>query len=524
VTPGAAGQRIGRYTLHGDIASGGMATVHFGRLAGAGGFSRIVAIKLMHLHLADDPEFRAMFLEEARLAARIRHPNVVSTIDVGTTKDGMFLVMEYVLGESLAALLRAAARAGERVPVGIALRVMVDVVTGLHAAHVATDDAGRPLSIVHRDVSPQNIIVGPDGHARVLDFGIAKAAGRSVTTREGHLKGKLRYMAPEQVMDQPVSARTDVYSASVVTWELLTGKPLFTASNDAAVMARVLEGVVPPPSKLRPGLAPEIDALLLKGMARDPADRFSSAEEMAEALEGCQESTTSRQVGAWVTHMLGPELEGKRERIRRIEQSPSVPALVVSSPTEAYVAPFVPELAATTERLASPLPPEPPPPDTWRERSMPAGPFVAPAPMIAPPRTPVLVASAFAVALGTAIAGVTWASHQQRAVDGASVTDSGVSAATSAPSVGTARGAAATAMATASATADAGSTSAATSTGGLIPAATAASAAVPSVAALAADAGGAGGASHTRPVHDACIPPYIVDASGIRRVKPQCIR
>src|SRR3984957_18438497 len=245
--PDTRERRLGRYTLHGEIASGGMATVHFGRLSGEGGFSRIVAIKCMHRHLAEDPEFRAMFLDEARLAARIRHPNVVSTIDMGSSDEGMFLVMEYVTGESLAALVRVATRRGERIPPSVSIRILIDTLYGLHAAHVATDDAGAPLSIVHRDVSPQNILVATDGHARVLDFGIAKAAGRSHTTRDGQLKGKFRYMAPEQIRDGPVSAQTDVYAASVVLWELLTGEPLFKGSNDAAIVARVLEGVVAAP-------------------------------------------------------------------------------------------------------------------------------------------------------------------------------------------------------------------------------------------------------------------------------------
>jgi serine/threonine-protein kinase len=326
--PDTRERRLGRYTLHGEIASGGMATVHFGRLAGEGGFSRIVAIKCMHKHLAEDPDFRAMFLDEARLAARIQHPNVVSTIDVGSSDEEMFLVMEYVTGESLAALIRAASRLGERIPTSIAIRIVVDALYGLHAAHVATDDAGAPLSIVHRDVSPQNILVATDGHARVLDFGIAKAAGRSHTTRDGQLKGKFRYMAPEQVRDSPVSAQTDVYAASVVLWELLTGQPLFKGTNDAAIVARVLEGTIIAPSKLIPSLPRELDALVLRGLAREPLERFPSAEAMAEALESASEATTARQVGAWVGRMASDVLRRRADQIARIEGAPSEPGLV----------------------------------------------------------------------------------------------------------------------------------------------------------------------------------------------------
>jgi hypothetical protein len=312
-------RRLGRYLLHGKIAQGGMATVHFGRLVGEGGFSRVVAIKRMGSHLAEDPEFRAMFLDEARLASRIRHPNVISTIDVGSSEEGLFLVMEYVAGESLASLLRASSARGVRIPVPIALRILIDTLYGLHAAHTATDEGGRPLDIVHRDVSPQNILVAVDGLARVLDFGIAKAAGSSHTTRDGQLKGKFRYMAPEQVSDKSVSPRTDVYSAAVVLWETLTGEHLFGASNDAAVVARVLEGVIPPPSKRVPTLPKELDALVQRGLARDPDERFGSALEMAEALEAFGGAATARQVGVWVEDVAGEVLQRRREQIAQAD-------------------------------------------------------------------------------------------------------------------------------------------------------------------------------------------------------------
>jgi hypothetical protein len=338
-------RRLGRYTLFGEIASGGMATVHVGRLAGEGGFSRIVAIKCLHRHLADDPEFRAMFLDEARLAARIQHPNVVSTVDVGTSEQGMFLVTEYVVGESLASLVRASAERGERILASIAVRILIDTLNGLHAAHVATDDAGTPLSIVHRDVSPQNILVGTDGLARVIDFGIAKAATSSHTTREGQLKGKLRYMAPEQFKDAGVSPQTDIYAASVVLWELLTGERLFGGSNDAAIMGRVLEGVVAPASKLAPGVSRELDAIVQRGLARDPRDRFGSAQQMAEALEGTA-PTTGRQVGVWVERVVGDVL---RKRAAMIEGSHV-------APDEAHLAPPARHEPVTKTNTVAPSP------------------------------------------------------------------------------------------------------------------------------------------------------------------------
>jgi serine/threonine-protein kinase len=309
---------VGRYALHHEIAAGGMAVVHLGRLLGAAGFARTVAIKKLHAHLARDPEFVAMFLDEARLAARIRHPNVVSTLDVGSAAGELFVVMEYVPGESLAGLLRLSAEKGARIPIAIGVRIVIDVLKGLHAAHTATDELGAPLSIVHRDVSPQNVIVAPDGLARVLDFGVAKAMGQSHVTRDGLVRGKFRYMSPEQVSDGPVGPLSDVYSASVVLWEALTGDRLFSGTSDAAIVARVLEGVVPKPSKLAPGVPAELDAIVMRGLSRDADARFPSALSMAETLEDAGKPATALQVGRWVEKVAGAILGERREQIARM--------------------------------------------------------------------------------------------------------------------------------------------------------------------------------------------------------------
>ena len=218
---------IGRYALFGEIASGGMATVHFGRLLGPVGFARTVAVKRLHPQFARDPEFVSMFLDEARVAARIQHPNVVATIDVVALEGELFLVMEYVLGETFSKLLRSARNRGQRVPLRVVTALLAGSLHGLHAAHEAKNEHGEPLGIVHRDVSPQNVIVGIDGVARVLDFGVAKAVGRLQSTREGQLKGKLSYMAPEQIRSGQVDRRTDIYAASIMLWEALVGKRLY---------------------------------------------------------------------------------------------------------------------------------------------------------------------------------------------------------------------------------------------------------------------------------------------------------
>jgi serine/threonine-protein kinase len=245
---GSVPMRIDRYELHDVIASGGMATVHLGRLLGPAGFGRTVAIKRLHPHLAKEPEFAAMLTDEARVASRIGHPNIVPVLDAVASRGELFLVMEYVPGLTLAELMKNAAGSGESVPVSIACAIMAGVLRGLDAAHEARDEGSRPLDVVHRDVSPQNILVGADGVARLLDFGIAKAVGRLHTTRDGELKGKVAYMAPEQLGARTVDRRTDIYAASVVLWEALTGERLFAGDDAATVFGNVMQKKVPPPS------------------------------------------------------------------------------------------------------------------------------------------------------------------------------------------------------------------------------------------------------------------------------------
>ena len=331
---------LGRYALYDAIASGGMATVHVGRLIGHVGFERTVAIKRLHPQFAQDPEFVSMFLDEARVVGRIRHPNVVPTLDVVAVSGELFIVMEYVQGESLARLIKAGVTQGSRIPPPFVATMLAGVLHGLHAAHEARNERGEPLGVVHRDVSPQNILVGTDGVARVLDFGVAKAAGRIQTTREGQLKGKLAYMAPEQISGI-VGRATDIYAASVVLWEALTGKRLFSGENDAHVMKLVLEGRIAPPSEIVPDLPPALDALILRGLSREPEDRFPTAKDMALALEEVMAPVAPSKIGAWVEAMASKTLHDRNERIAAIESNSSIhappaaraePATVASPP------------------------------------------------------------------------------------------------------------------------------------------------------------------------------------------------
>jgi serine/threonine-protein kinase len=319
-----------------------MATVHYGRLVGPVGFSRTVAIKRLHAQYAKDPEFVAMFLDEARLAARIQHPNVVPTLDVVSTDGELFLVMEYVQGETLARLNRAVRDAGSHMPTGIALTIIVQVLHGLHAAHEAKDERGAPLGIVHRDISPQNVLVGVDGVARVLDFGVAKAAVRLQTTREGQLKGKLAYMAPEQIGGQ-VDRLTDIYAAGVLLWESLTGKRLYEAVNEGQLLQKVLRGKPDRPS-MHVSLSAVLDEITLRALELDPRKRFATAREMALALERTGELSMSSEVGDWVESTARSELSRRAERLSEIESSTKTRIPVARA--------HVPDDA--TERMANP--------------------------------------------------------------------------------------------------------------------------------------------------------------------------
>jgi eukaryotic-like serine/threonine-protein kinase len=285
VGPLASGAKLGRYEILGKLAAGGMAIVYVARVQSVAGFERLVAIKVLHANLAHEDEFIRMFLDEARLAASIRHPNVVPTIDISDSEEaGFFIVMEYIEGDHLGALLSSAHKAEEILPLPITLRIIADALGGLGAAHDLCDDSGKSLHLVHRDVSPHNIMVGRDGVVRLTDFGVAKAEDRLTHTRDGQVKGKLAYMAPEQAACGRTDLRSDLFSMGVILWECATGQRLFRAENTGATLHKLLHDVIPAPSSVDPQLAP-LDALLGRALAREPAQRFQTAEEFAQAIE-----------------------------------------------------------------------------------------------------------------------------------------------------------------------------------------------------------------------------------------------
>ena len=361
---------VGRYALYDAIAAGGMATVHFGRLLGPVGFSRTVAIKRLHAQFAKDPEFVAMFLDEARLAARIRHPNVVPTLDVVATDGELFLVMDYVPGESFARLAKSAGERGTVIPPRVVLAVVCGVLRGLHAAHEATNERGEPLGIVHRDVSPQNVLVGIDGQARVLDFGVAKATGRLQTTRKGTLKGKLGYMSPEQLRGKAVDRRTDVFAASTMLWEGLTGSRLFRGDNEGEIVTKILEADIAQPSACivagpsdpaSLAVVRAVDAVVLRGLSSNPEDRYETARAMADAIEQAVTPAGVSEVGDWVERFAKDVLVTRAQLIAGIEsQSALVPPNLgaIDEPARDGAKPETP--TSTSQRRPPPPPPSRP--------------------------------------------------------------------------------------------------------------------------------------------------------------------
>jgi len=303
-----------------------MARVYLARAQGEGGFERLVALKLLHDHLCQEQEFVAMFLDEARLAAQIRHPNVVATIDVQSEGRKRYLVMDYVEGEALSTLLATRAKTDSRLAIAVSLRIALDMLAGLHAAHDAKDPTGRPLGLVHRDVSPHNVLVGNDGLTRITDFGVARAETRLSSTRSGEIKGKLPYMAPEQIASMPIDRRADVYSAGLVLWEMLVGRRHFVADNQGALLRVILEGPLEPPSRYNAEVTPEIERVTLMAMTRQTERRYASAAAFAEEIENAAHKSgiriaTARHVAAAVG-----DSQSRAPKIEVPAAPPSVPS------------------------------------------------------------------------------------------------------------------------------------------------------------------------------------------------------
>ncbi|HUB09784.1 MAG TPA: serine/threonine-protein kinase [Myxococcales bacterium] len=296
---------FGKYRLVARIAAGGMGEVFRASYSSEGGFERPVAIKRIHPHLAANPSFVDAFRREAQLSSRLTHPNIVQVLDFGTEGGGYYLAMEYVQGVSLQALMAQAQLDGELLPAGLVAWIGRQIALGLAFAHTeARDPAGKPLRIIHRDLSPANVLLSRAGEVKLTDFGVAKALGEKEETLTSSVAGKLSYMAPEQATAQGLDVRCDLFALGVVVWEAVTGQRLFRAPTDAATLANVLTLSIPPPSQLRPELRGGAwDEVLGRALERTKEQRFQSAESMAAALEQLAAPTDGagpEQLAAWV--------------------------------------------------------------------------------------------------------------------------------------------------------------------------------------------------------------------------------
>jgi serine/threonine-protein kinase len=309
---------LGKYRLIAELARGGMGVVHLAVLKGLGGFTKLLVIKELRPELANDPAFVAMFFEEARVAARLSHPNIVQTIEVGSQDSRHFLAMEYIEGPSLQKFARRAHRRGKPVPLSVHLYLMTEMLLALEYAHSLSERDGTPVGLVHRDVSPHNVLVTYDGHVKLVDFGIAQTAAAAEATHAGVLKGKMMYMAPEQAACEPVDRRADVFSAGLVLWEAIVGRQAWEGQRDAEILRHLVAGEIP---RVRDAL-PEIDANLMAIVDRatraEPADRYPTALAMRNDLERYRtqlgDDTGATEVGALLSQLFAED----RERLHKI--------------------------------------------------------------------------------------------------------------------------------------------------------------------------------------------------------------
>lgn len=323
-----APSKIGRYELCFELASGGMASVHLARVEGNPGFEKLVALKRIHPHLAQEREYVDMFLDEARIASRITHSNVCSVFDFGEADGEYFIAMEYLVGEPLSRVHRrvlsnADQRSSSLLPPRMA-RIIAQACEGLHAAHELTDADGESLHVVHRDVSAANLFVTYDGATQVVDFGIAHASQRVHTTDAGQVKGTFPYMAPEQMTAAVVDRRVDVWALGAVLWELLTLRKLFLRETDVNTMYAVLSGEIRPPSDFRSDISEDLDEIVLKALRRNPDERWQSAREMGKALRRYlakqEELVGPAEIADWMAELF-PNGELRKRELMQIARS-----------------------------------------------------------------------------------------------------------------------------------------------------------------------------------------------------------
>jgi serine/threonine-protein kinase len=405
---------MGKFQLLSEIAMGGMAEIWIAKQQLEEGIEKLVVIKMLRPKLKKNREFVHMFLNEARIAARLKHPNVVQMYDLGYADGNYFIAMEYIAGENLRTTTKACRKTGEKIPLSFSLTIMSQACQGLHYAHTKTDVLGRPLNIVHCDMSPQNIVISFSGEIKLVDFGVAKATSQFEQAQKGVVKGKLAYMSPEQIQGKSMDARSDIFSAGIVLWELATWKRLFGSFTPNEIVKLIPDGNVPSPRRVNPEVSPDLEAVILKALEKNPLARFQTSQEMHDALQHVIRHENLSVEASGLSAFMRSIFEHKLDSVRKIEKAQEdgklgsflfhdlrleqdeISALGADIAAEVSALPPTPRAPAQPQRVDVPAPVPAPP------KSEP--PIAHPRPPVAKPRSGrliVLVAAAVLV-LGTA--------------------------------------------------------------------------------------------------------------------------
>ncbi len=364
------GDKFADFVILKHLSTGGMAEVYLARMSGVGGFTKPVALKLILPHLAADSMFIKMFLDEARLAVALSHDHIAQILDLGEKHGRYYIAMEFAHGRDLQQISSRTRKSGRLLPLPYAAKIISQIAEGLYYAHTKTDDAGQPLGIVHRDVSPHNVILTFDGTSKLIDFGVAKARITYQDEEEGILKGKFSYMSPEQIRGMPVDPRSDIFALGIVLWEICTGAKLYRESSELLTMEAILRKPVPKPRDMRGDMPPDLEAIILKALAKRSVDRFQSAQEMHAALEGYLGRsgwTVGRPHLAEFMKKLFPDeyeetrkLLAEEQKKAELEQKQPQEEFVPWEPYEHQAAeaeaPRVPEVRPTPQKPATPQP------------------------------------------------------------------------------------------------------------------------------------------------------------------------
>jgi serine/threonine protein kinase len=333
---GVSSTQLGKYQLLRRIATGGMAELFLARATAIHGFEKLVVLKRILPQHAESEDFIRMFLAEARLAATLHHPNIVQVYDIGEEEGGCFFTMEYVQGQDLRKLVRAARKSEKALPLEHILHIVMGVAAGLHHAHEKLGLDGRPLGIVHRDVSPSNVLVTYEGGVKIVDFGIAKATSAQSATIAGTLKGKIPYMSPEQCRGESVDRRSDIFSIGTLLWELTTGTRLFSGDNEFAIINRVAAGAVPLPTSIRPDYPPELEAIVMRALTADREQRYASALDLQIDLEDFAREArlpvSSARMGKTMRELFVEEIRQSTQMLQvdRLDEQPTMPRPALS--------------------------------------------------------------------------------------------------------------------------------------------------------------------------------------------------